>query len=187
MARVKGSAFSGLRAFVTEQGGAPTLARLRERLTSEDAAILDDAIAIGWYPLSAYLHVIDALGDALSIPAEDAARAYGRFAATYDLSTIHRLFMRFANPAYVLEKSAEYWARFYDTGTWRVRRDGETRAHAELHGFGALDPLFCDFLTAYTRRMFELVGARDARVVHPRCRAHHASPAEACVFLVTWR
>ncbi len=184
MAQVKGTAFLSLRAFLDEVGGAPLRAKLTARLPRERAELLESALAVGWHPLDAYVAAIDALGDALAKPPEDAARAYGRFAAGFDLSTIHRLFLRFANPAYVLEKAGEYWGRYYDTGTWRVERVSPTRAQADLAGFGAVDPVFCEFLTEYVRRMFELVGARDVRVSHPRCRARQA---EACHFVAEWR
>jgi hypothetical protein len=180
MSQVKGSNFVSLRAFTNARGATQ---RLRETLEPEVLATFDQALAIGWYPATTFVAALHALGPAVGEPGAEAMAAYGSFAAEHDLTTLHRVFFRFANPAYVLEKSTQYWSRFHDRGEWRITRETRHGARAELVRCGIVDALFCDVLGAYITRMFALVGAKDPRWTHPECRARGA---ESCVFVGEW-
>jgi hypothetical protein len=154
-ANVKGTNFVALRAFALAHEATD---RLRAGLEPEARAALGEA-------------------------PETSARAYGRFAAGHDLTTLHRVFFRFASPIYVLEKSTQYWSRFHDRGKWRIARPRPYSAVAELVGAGIVDAIFCETLLAYITRLFELVGARQPRWSHTKCRANGA---ENCVFAGEW-
>jgi predicted hydrocarbon binding protein len=185
MGRAKGSVFLGMHAFLAERGDGPAIRRaVASALSPKSADAFLGAIAVGWYPLDSYIDAVGALGGALGLAPDEAARAYGRYAAEHDLTTIHRFFLRLANPAYVLEKAGEYWGRYFDTGAWTVTRERETRALADLTAFDAVDRVYCESLTAYVQRMFELAGAREVRVTHVRCRARRA---DRCSFAIEWR
>ncbi|MGH7297991.1 MAG: hypothetical protein ACRELB_23835, partial [Polyangiaceae bacterium] len=107
----------------------------------------------------------------------------GRFAAEHDLKTIHRLFLRLASPAYVIERSASFWRRFQDSGTWTVERTPPNRVRATLRGWGAQDELTCVRLGAYMFRLFQLVGAKNGALERVACRSR-GDPA--CVFEARW-
>ena len=87
----------------------------------------------------------------------------GAYEAEQDLTVIHRIFLRMANPSFVLEKASDYWRRFYDVGTWRVTRRGKAGAIGILEGVDNLNPTFARYLHAYVQRMWQLVGARQLR------------------------
>ena len=179
-ANVKGTNFVALRAFALAHDATD---RLRAGLEPEARVAFDEALAVGWYPASTFVATLHALGPALGEAPEVTARRYGRFAAEHDLTTLHRVFFRFANPIYVLEKSTQYWSRFHDRGEWRIARPGSQSAVAELVGAGIVDAIFCETLLAYITRLFELVGARQPRWSHTKCRANGA---ESCVFVGEW-
>jgi hypothetical protein len=184
MAHAKGMALLDVRLFVERQGGAGSWDRLKALLSPDDAAQLDAVVAVGWYDVHLYVRIICALGPVLGRSTFDAARELGHFAAKHDLAVIHRLFLRLANPAYVLEKAGEFWGRFYDSGKWTVTRETDTRAKGELSGFAVADRVYCEFLRSYLIELFELVGARAVRFAHPQCRA---LGARSCVFSGEWR
>lgn len=170
--------------FVRAQGGEDAWHRVLARLSPEDRSVVEGMVAVGWYDLALQhrlLRAVDAAlghGDLALIP------AVARFEADQDLTRIHRMFLRLANPAFVLEKSGEYWHRFYDTGEWSVKRERSNHAVATLTGVGEVDVAFCMYLSRYIERMFELVGAKEVHVDHPRCRTR-GEPA--CVFAGAWR
>jgi hypothetical protein len=180
MSRVKGSNFASLRAFTDKRGATE---RLRASLPPDALAAFDSALVIGWYPAPVFLAAIHALAPALGETTSEAMRAYGFFAAEHDLTTLHRAFFRLANPAYVLEKSTQYWSRFHDEGEWKVTRETPKSARGELVGCGIVDALFCETLTAYITRLFALVGAKEPRWTHPICRARGG---KSCLFVGEW-
>jgi hypothetical protein len=135
---------------------------------------------MGWHDLARQHRFLRAIDDTLGSGDGTLVEEIGRFEADRDLRIVHRLFLRMANPAYVLEKAGQYWGRFYDTGTWKVTRHSPQHAEGVLSGCRPFDPLFAVYLNAYIHRLFELVGAKDMKteweldeaVVPPRLTLH---------------
>ena len=154
MAKVKGVVILNGRDYALANGGEEAWARVLERLGPEDRQSLAAVIPVGWYDIG-----------------------------LYDLKTIHRLFLRLATPAYVIERSAGFWGRFQDSGTWTVTREPPNRVRARLVDWGAQDELTCIRLAAYMFRLFQLVGARNGKLERVACRTR-GDPA--CVFEGKW-
>lgn len=180
---VKGSNIYLVRCFA-EKSGSSVWADVRSQLSEADRAVVESVIASGWYPLTLQHRVFDALEVTFPDRRDDVISDFATFVAEHDLTRIHRLFLRLRNPAYTLEKSAEYWRRFYDTGDWNVVRTGNHQAHGELTGITDVAPVFCRFLNAYITRMFQLAGATSARCRHTRCVCRGD---KVCVFEGYWR
>lgn len=181
MARIKGITTADLRAFAAERGA---VERLRAALGEEDRRWFDEAVAVAWYDLDHQMRALTALPAALGTSPEEAWRGFGRFSADRHVNRIHRLFFRFANPALVLEKTGQFWSRFYDTGTWTITREARARARGDLRGFGRPTEAHCTFLTAYVGALFEAVGAKAVRCTHPTCEVRGG---DRCTFAVEWQ
>ncbi len=183
MARAKGTTFLHDRHYIVAHYGEEGWQRVLTTLTPEDRAVIASIIAVGWYDHALQVRLIRAIRAVFESEEPNIVKSTGRHAAEEDLTRIHRAFLRMANPAFVLEKAAEYWSRFFDTGKWHVRRV-ENGAEATLVGVGIVDETWCTNITAYVGRMFELVGAKEPRVTHARCRARGD---EHCEFAVRWK
>lgn len=181
--QVKGSNIYLARRFA-EQRGPAVWGEVRARLSESERTQVESVIASGWYALSLQHRVFDALEAALPDTSGDVMETFATFVAEHDLTRIHRLFLRLRSPAYALEKSAEYWSRFYDAGTWSVERQGSYQARGELSGIVETAPVFCRFLTAYITRMFQLAGATSGKCRHSRCLCRGD---KSCVFEGSWR
>lgn len=182
MTTVKGSNICLVRDFAEKHGPA-VWADVRVRLSEAERAQVESVIASGRYPLALQHRVFAALEAALP-DSDDVIETFATFVAEHDLTRIHRLFLRLRNPAYTLEKSAEYWSRFYDAGSWNVTRQSSHQARGELSGIVETDPIFCRFLTAYITRMFQLAGATSSKCRHTRCVVRGD---KSCVFEGYWR
>lgn len=146
--------------FVEGRFGRGAWARVVESLDDATAADVRLVVPVRWYDLGIQHRVLRAIDETLGEGDGALVDPIGRYEADQDLTVVHRMFMRLASPSYILEKSAEYWDRFYDTGTWDVERLGEGQARATLRDVEPFDPLFARYLHAYIQRMFELTGAR---------------------------
>jgi predicted hydrocarbon binding protein len=178
---VKGVGLANTRRFTVEKHGEVGWTRLLERLSVEDREVLSSAITAGWYDIALIDRVNHAFAECCG--GLGAARELGRYAAEQDLKTIHRMFLRLANPAYALEKCVELWRRYNTTGQWSVERPAPNHVRATLRGWGERDTATCARLTGHLERLLELVGARNATVEHSRCVARGD---EACVFEGKW-
>ncbi len=184
MASIKGRMILNARDFVVARYGNEGWRQVVARLSAEDGDTLRALVPVGWYDILLNDRVNRAIVDALGGGTTQVIEALGRYAATEDSRTIHRLFLRMANPAFVLERLAAFWGRYQDSGTWTVVREAPNRVRATLTGWGSRDEVTCIRLAAYTRHLFELVGAKGVFVERRECGARGDA---ACVFVGGWR
>jgi hypothetical protein len=178
----KGTIVLHARSFVVSRFGALGWQAVLDRLPEDDRKTFSAMLPITWYPHEADVRLFQAIVDVHGKGDKQLLLELGRFEAEHDLRRIHRMFMRFADPAYVLEKASDYWSRFHNTGRWTVDRT-ENGASGTLFEWDPPHELHCLYLGAYIARMFELVGARQVRVDHPRCRCRGD---RGCTFEGTW-
>jgi hypothetical protein len=183
MPRSRGTSLLNNRSWVEHRFGAEGWSRFLAAVSPDDQRTLSTALAVGWYDLGVELRMLDAIERTVCEGDRALLAEMGRYTADHDFGGVQRLFFRLANPAYVMEKAMAYWSRYYDTGRWEVRRVPHG-AEGTLVDFAASDERFCLTTRGYIGRMFELVGARDVRVEHPRCRGR--GDAE-CLFQGRWR
>ncbi len=129
------------------------------QLSSDDAGTLRGALTVGWYPLSLQYRLLRAIDDTLGTGDGSLVHEVGRFEAEQDLTVVHRLFLRMANPGFVLQQAGRYWDRFYTSGRWEVERESSNSAAVRLVDLDPFDSLMGDYLFAYIIRMWELMGA----------------------------
>jgi len=182
LAKTKGVGFVNVKSFTVERFGAQGWDAVLERLTPEDREELSSIVSVGWYSLPLYARLIRALDEVHGYGDLSLVVQLGRYEAERDLTTIHRVFLRFTNPAFIVEKTGEFWKRFHDTGEWKVTRENNGVAGV-LEGWGCVDHALCRELGGYLTRVLELVGAKNVIVEHPKCRARGDVQ---CLFRARW-
>jgi len=180
----KGSFFVAMKQFVLERFGAEHWARVMETLPEEERAQIEAATSISWVDVEVRVHALHALQNVLNSRDPNLLTNMGRFEAEKDLSTTQRLFLRLANPGYAMQKAGQYWRRFHDWGGLEVERLSRQEARASVVDSVVADKLWCIQFQAYMGRVFELVGAREVRMEHVKCRARGD---DRCVFEGSWK
>jgi hypothetical protein len=183
MARTIGSNLVNTRRFVIERFGLSGWAKMLAQVSPQDREALAHVTDDGWFDEGLFLRQLGGVARGLGGGELKLLDELGRHNAERDISGPQRLFFRLANPAWVLEKSAEYWRKFHDTGIWEIQRQSHG-AIGTLSNFEVVDEAFCATVNAYIGRLFELVGAKGAVSEHPQCRARKG---EHCVFVVRWQ
>ena len=181
--RAKGTAFLHDEEYVVKTFGPDVWGEVLAAMTPADVEVRAGIVAVGWYENALLIRSMLAMEQVLHDRDPKIIETLGRYAAEADLTRIHRVFLHMANPAFVLEKSAELWGRFFDTGVWEVTRVPRG-ADAVLSGAGVVHEIFCRNLTAYLHRLFELVGAKAVTVRHTECRARGDA---RCAYVIRWR
>ena len=163
MGRAKGSNMHHMRTFVVRRFGTSAWDDTLRQFSPAEAAELRALVPMTWHDLDLQHRLLQTVDRHLGSNDGSLADAIGRYEADQDLRLVHRIFLKMANPAFVLEQAGEYWRRFYDTGVWEIRRSSPQRATGVLAGVDPFDPLFARYLHAYIGRLFELVGAKELR------------------------
>ncbi len=184
MARIKGTNLVHTRSFVESGFGADGWAAVLRAMPAESHAVVDSVVAVGWYPSHLHVELLHAIARTFGSTHPNVLQHAGAYSADFDVTRIHRILFRFANPGFILEKVSDIWGRFYETGHWTIERPSPTAVVATLRDFEIVDAPYCTFMSGYYVRLFELVGAKDVHVAHRACRARGDV---ACVFDGSWR
>jgi hypothetical protein len=184
-ALTKGIGFRNVRSFAVTRFGDDGFERVLKAVSPEDRRALESIIPVGWYELALYTRLIHCLNRLYGRGDFSLLDELGRYEARQDLTTVHRLFMRVANPGLILEKSMELWRRFHDTGRWDIARDPSGKsATGTLRDWGVVDEGLCMELNGYIQGIISVGSGRDVTVRHTSCRARGAA---TCVFEGRWR
>lgn len=119
MARSKGTSLLNNRAWIEHRFGPEGWKRLLDATPPGDRQLLETAVAVGWYDLGVEIRMLDTIERTLFGGERAPFEQMGRWVAERDLGGIQRLFLRLANPAYVLKEVSMRHA------TCRGRGDGD--------------------------------------------------------------
>jgi predicted hydrocarbon binding protein len=177
-------------AFVNHQGGAFHLARVLERLSPDDRAVLgvdgsEGARPVGaddWIPFvvqARLLRAIDAVlgrGDLTLLP------EVGRFMANRDIPSLFRPLLRAGKTGWIITVATRVWRMYHSHGAWDVHRAKES-VLATLVDHPEVDEAFCATFLGWLEGALEVSGGVDVRGEHVVCAARGA---RNCVFTVSW-
>ena len=149
-----------MRQFVLKRLGQDAWDRVVSKLSEEEQETWAALLPVGWYPLELQLKTLGLMDQVLGRGDRSLIESLGVYEAKQDLTVVHRLFLRMLNPAFLLEKSGEYWDRFYDVGRWEVTRVSPHEARGVLSGVDLMNDDFGTYLAAYIRAMWQLMGTK---------------------------
>lgn len=175
------TSFLSTRQFVTERYGADAWPRLCDALRERHGITLPAQLTPGgWLPTQWFVSALNVGRDLFGPP--NFHELFGAAAASYEMSWVHRIALRFTTPLWLLERGRDYWRRAHNTGWWETEgRKGWIRG--TLHDFAIVDAGYCDSLRTWLRRASAMTGASRVHVVERTCRARGA---DVCIFEGTY-
>ena len=100
-------------------------------------------------------------------------------------SSVYKLFLRFGNPHYVLEKSATLWSSFCSAGKLSCAERTPKRAILRLTDFPYKHEQYCaQRLRGGFEAILELCGCQIEISNHSKCRSKNA---DCCEWIFTWK
>ncbi len=178
--QIKGLNFVSARRFAEKYG---VWDEVLGRLSPAARARVSESLPIGWYPTEDYVALAEAIDVVLRPRIASPMTSLGTFQAEHDLNVFFRVILRFASPATLITKVAELWGRHHDTGAWEVVPVA-SGVVMTLTGWRGASEYTCPSITAYMRRLIELVGAKGAAMVHDECSARGG---RRCRWTATYR
>jgi hypothetical protein len=184
MPNFKGTVFESTRMFVEQTFGSEAAERVLLKLSREDQDALRSVTAIGWYPVEPimrYHHAFDRMFGTGDFALCEQA---GKFSAGWAMNSVLKVFLRFRDPIWLVERATSVWTRYHDTGRWRVSSNIPQRFQGEMFDFELRDRAFCARLCGWLAGAIELTGGQAVSVVEKQCVMRGA---ECCSFVSTWR
>jgi hypothetical protein len=183
-AQTKGISFLHVRHYTERRFNDAGWSKVLGLLDAADRATIAATVAVGWYDVALYARLLNALERAHGDGRFTLIADSGAYQAERDLNVVFRMLLRLGTPAYVVDKTAEYWNRMQTTGTWKIERRTPNCVYGWLADWGIVDAAMCAELVAYIKRLIELVGGKDVVVEHPECRV---KGHRVCMFTLTWK
>jgi hypothetical protein len=179
--RIAGTSMVSAREFIAKRLPAGAFEAAIAKLSPDDRRELSEIISpLHWYRLDTYLRFIDQVAETAKMP--DLWPQMGTFAAELEINTFYKFILRFATPAWFLERGTRMWGRYHNTGTWKLE-GGPRFVKGSLHDFGIPHAGMCSASGAWFLYAAKLTGAPKAVITHSQCRT---KGAEACVYFLEW-
>jgi hypothetical protein len=184
LAKFKGTVFESTRMFTQQTFGPEAVERVLAELDPEEANLLRDVQAIGWYPVEPVLHYLHALDRVYGNSDLKLCERAGHYSAGWSMNTVLKVFLRFRSPTWLIDRATSVWNRYHDTGQWTVQSISTDRMLGELRNFAVRDPAFCARLRGWLQGAIELTGGEKANVVELRCACRKD---DHCACTLEWK
>ena len=166
----KGYTIGGAMAFVGARYGNEGRQKVLARLDPECRALAQGGfVPGGWYPMKHQVAVYEAIDRTFGSGDFRLCWQIGQFTAEYELSTIHKMLIRFGKPEHILRISGMLWGMYYSTGKMALENVAGGSAVAILRGFNPISKALCMDIAGWMERSLELTGAKDVHIVHSTC------------------
>lgn len=179
----KGFTLNGALAFVDSRWGSEGRAELLPALEPELRRLVGGVVlSSSWYPFRFQVELYEAIDRTFGLDDRALCREIGRFTAEYELTTVHRLFMRVARLDHWLKCAGLMWRFYYSAG--RLGVEAEDRGVVvHVRDFHPISTAFCLDFEGWLDRTAELTGLDDARIRHSTCLL---DGAESCRYDASW-
>src|SRR5690349_8905011 len=150
VAKTSGGAVLALQTYLNKTFGDKAFETVLMRMRPDDATPLRGIILpVNWYPTQSFVRALETAHAVYGT--DDFYEKYGFAAAEYEITAFQRFLLRFASPAFLMERTGKVWSRFHDTGQWQMEGKGK-HFEGTLNGFGVVSAGYCRMLTSWIRR-----------------------------------
>lgn len=137
-----------------------------DNLPVQSKEIMKSAIyATSWYPLNEGLvlptHHLKMFFDGNSLKAAVEA---GRYSAEDTLTGVYRIFVKMANPGYIIKRASKIMATYYKDSLLEVKETYQKSVVIDITKFENLDKMVEYRITGWMEKALELSGCKEVKV-----------------------
>ena len=171
--------------YLLEQHGPEMIERVVQGLRPATARLLQDPpLAFSWVPLDQLVEIDVAILDKVMGGSLTGMRVFGEEIARYDMPLAFAMILRLGNPRFLIGKIDFVLKSYMRPMSMTTIEIGDRHALLRMGGI-AVPQYFCNAgMPGWGRSALELTGAKNASVVHSKCR--HRGHDE-CLYEVKWR
>jgi len=168
---VKGAVFDSRLAFLRAEGGRDLVQKVIALVPASDRAEIDKGFHPDeWYSFDLNARLDIAISKALG-RGDEIFRTLGAYSAQHNLGSVHHEYVTAQNPHGLLEKAAEIFRVYYDSGHREYRRLSDTSAALRTYDCRSFSLEDCLTICGWHEKAIELCGGKKPRVSEPICRA----------------
>lgn len=181
----KGYTIKGALNFVVHKFGKDKFEKLLEKISPElKNEIKKGIIPSDWYPFKFQVEVYEAIDLTLGTGNLQICKEIGRYTAEYEISTIHKLFLKIGSIDTIFKFGSLLWGRYYNKGKLEIKIEGKGKGEACIKEWHPISKAFCIDLLGWMERTLELSGADSVHIKHSDCIL---DGAPYCKFEGVWK
>ena len=183
MAKIRGSALIP-RINYLKTNHAEVWPRIVEALQPDTRAMIEaNPLATAWFELEKFADLMLTADRVAGNDDLELVRKLGNHAATANLTTILRIFVRLGSPEFIVGKAAKVWNLYHDSGRAEVERVGHHHLALQVLDYDQPHPAVCATLIGWLRGYVEAAGGKAVGVKESRCRL---AGQDCCRFEARW-
>jgi hypothetical protein len=165
--QVKGTSLIATEKFIRHQFGSEGYERFLQSLPQGSKALFSSTVlSPNWYPIEdAFYRPMQAVCDLFYGGKASGARDMGHFSALDALKGVYKVFARIASVDFVLKKTANIFATYYQPGKMEVAERGDRRIILRMTGIDLPHLLLEERICGYLEGALEVCGEREGRVM----------------------
>ncbi len=137
-----------------------------------------------WYPMEAYLQLLDAINMGYSRKMPDPYFSMGSKVIFDGMNSIYRAFFRVGGTDWLVRRSNILWTMIFQGTTLETIIEEPGKGIARVIGDVRTTRNLCKTIVGGLTEALLLTGAANVRITHPTCRA---AGDEFCAFHATWK
>lgn len=164
--QVKGTSLIATEKFIRHRFGTEGYERFLEALPPSSRELFSATVlSPSWYPIDrAFYQPMETVCRTFYGGDPKGAREMGRFSALDALKGVYKVFARIASVDFVLKKTANIFATYYQPGRMEVAERGDRRIILRMTGISMPHPLLEERICGYLEGALEVCGEREGKV-----------------------
>jgi len=164
--QAKGTTVKMLKNYITEVHGSEGLQRWLRSLPPASQGIFNQQILVSaWYPFEEAVQKPMAAMDRTFYEGNTEGNwKEGRYAAENDLHGVYRVFVRMANPQFLMRNTVSIWSSYYAESEARLAEGGKDGAVLVLSGIEPACRHFDNHVGGWVERALEICGCRRIKI-----------------------
>jgi hypothetical protein len=164
--RAKGTVLKMLKSYIIEEHGSEGWQRWLKSLPPASQGFFNQQILVSaWYPFEdAVQKPMAALGQLFYGGDAEGNWKEGRYAAEHDLHGVYRVFVRVANPQFLMRNTVSIWSSYYADSEAQLAEGRKDGAVLVLKGIEPACRHFDNHVAGWVERALEICGCRQINI-----------------------
>lgn len=186
MAMTKGISLQCSVKFIKERFGQDHLNRILEAMEPAEREVLQNIAKVktmGDYPQGILNHILEIMAAMLGNGNYSVCEEEGAFEAQETFSGIFKVFIAAGNPHFLIRQGPLAWRTLNSSGNLEILELHDHSAVTRISNFDEPHIALCHYLSGYFKKLLEMSGGKNVRVMHTKCRWKNDP---SCDYIVEW-
>lgn len=176
---VKGQSCNIAKQYIGKIFGPQALEKVFAQMNEESCAVFSkNILSSSWQSEKAFIDFLFSAEKVFGRSDDELSFDIGYFSANNSISKFYKIFIRFGNPEFIVERATRLWSQIHNNGDFTVQSPKPKTGIVTLKNFSFPSVFFCSYLRGYITGVLEMSGGVDVSVKETQCVCNGAAVCE---------